>query len=102
LDIPYRRYDIVDHLGSIGIPNPAGTIYVRDNEDENIGIKLFSETDIGNKLLLLFSENDTLSTVNTVCDVVNSLDYQKREAVEDALKCGQFNSASELMHAVKK
>jgi hypothetical protein len=101
LDIPYQRYDIVDHLGSIGIPNPAGDIYIRDRDDENISVKLFSETALGNRLIPLFGEDTALSTVNTVCDVLQGLPQEQMDGINYDLAHGEYDTVTDLLNGVK-
>ena len=42
LDLPHSIYDIYEKLQSIGIMQPPKRIPLTDNEDEDIGVKLFS------------------------------------------------------------
>ena len=48
LDLPHSIYDIYEKLQSIGIMQPPKQIPLTDNEDEDIGVKLFSDNDFGN------------------------------------------------------
>ena len=52
LELPHSIYDIYEKLQSIGIMQPPKQIPLTDNEDEDIGVKLFSESDFGQHLLL--------------------------------------------------
>ena len=47
LELPHSIYDIYEKLQSIGIMQPPKQIPLTDNEDEDIGVKLFSESDFG-------------------------------------------------------
>ena len=58
LELPHSIYDIYDKLRSIGIRQPPKQIPLTDNEDENIGVKLFSESDFGQHLLLTLNEKN--------------------------------------------
>ena len=51
LELPHSIYDIYEKLRSIGITQPPKRIPLTDNEDEDIGVKLFSESDFGQHLL---------------------------------------------------
>ena len=67
LELPHSIYDIYDKLRSIGITQPLKQIPLTDNEDEDIGVKLFSESDFGQHLLL------TLHEKNTIADAVKAI-----------------------------
>ena len=41
LELPHSIYDIYEKLQSIGIMQPPKQIPLTDNEDEDIGVKLF-------------------------------------------------------------
>lgn len=52
LELPHSIYDIYEKLQSIGIMQSPKRIPLTDNEGEDIGVKLFSESDFGQHLLL--------------------------------------------------
>ena len=64
LELPHSIYDIYEKLQSIGIMQPPKQIPLTDNEDENIGVKLFSESDFGQHLLLTLNEKNTIADAN--------------------------------------
>ena len=78
LDFPRSIYDLYEKLQSVGIMKSPKQIPLTDNEDEDIGVKLFSESDFGQHLLL------TLNEKNTIADANNSIDLQIRIAEIDA------------------
>lgn len=43
LELPQDIYDLYDKTRSIGIIKPPQQIKLTDNEDEDIGVKLYSE-----------------------------------------------------------
>ena len=65
LELPHSIYDIYEKLQSIGIMQPPKQIPLTDNEDEDIGVKLFSESDFGQHLLLTLNEKNTIADANT-------------------------------------
>lgn len=64
LELPHSIYDIYEKLQSIGIMQPPKQIPLTDNEDEDIGVKLFSESDFGQHLLLTLNEKNTIADAN--------------------------------------
>ena len=63
-------YDISKQLLSVGIEKPAGDIHIKDNEEDEIRVKLYSDSDFGNKLIPLFREDSTLVTVRVAVDLL--------------------------------
>ena len=96
LDIPYRRAEIYERLGSIGIWNPQGDIFIRDKEDEDVRVKLSGSNDFDNHLLGFFNEGTTLATVNNVCEAVYALSSSQREQLENGMK--KMNIPCALAH----
>ena len=64
LELPHSIYDIYEKLQSIGIMQTPKRIPLTDNEDEDIGVKLFSESDFGQHLLLTLNERNTIADAN--------------------------------------
>lgn len=65
LELPHSIYDIYEKLQSIGIMQPPKQIPLTDNEGEDIGVKLFSESDFGQHLLLTLNEKNTIADANS-------------------------------------
>ena len=87
LDLPHSIYDIYEKLRSIGIVQPPKQIPLTDNEDEDIGVKLFSDNDFGNHLLLTLSEDNSLADANLLTYIVQNASEDIKEALEqDMLK----------------
>ena len=75
VDLPRDRIDLEIKIRSIGIKSLSNQIHIIDDEDCNVSVKLFGESDIGRHLSLLFGENDTLLDVNkTLQTVENSVE----------------------------
>ena len=64
LELPHSIYDIYEKLQSIGIMQPPKQIPLTDNEDEDIGVKLFSESDFGRHLLLTLNKENSIADAN--------------------------------------
>lgn len=77
LELPHSIYDIYEKLQSIGIMQPPKQIPLTDNEDEDIGVKLFSESDFGQHLLLTLNEKNTIADANNRTDHIGQGEHQK-------------------------
>ena len=68
LDFPCDIYSVYTKLQSIGIAKSPKQIPLTDNEDEDIGVKLYSESDFGQHLLLtLMMVLSALPDIEIVC-----------------------------------
>jgi len=102
LDIPYMRTELCDKLGSIGICNPQGDIFIRDSENEKISVKLYGETDFDNRLISLFDEDTPLSLANTVCDIMRDMNQDQRDQINYDLAHGEYTTPMELLQATRE
>lgn len=69
LEFPCSSYDLSAHLSSIGIKTPATEI--RLDKDGEIEVSTYADSEIGGIILGQFSENDTLSDLNLICQEIN-------------------------------
>lgn len=65
VDFPQGIYALYEKLRSVGIRHSPSNIPIADEEDGAIRVKLYAEDDVGKRLTLLFSEDNTLAEVNT-------------------------------------
>ena len=82
LELPHSIYDIYEKLQSIGIMQPPKRIPLTDNEDEDIGVKLFSESDFGQHLLLTLNEKNTIADANMLTLVIGAASEDIKEELE--------------------
>ena len=101
LDIPYKRTELYEQLASIGVCYPQGDVFIRDHENENVSVKLYGDTAADNGLVSLFGEDDTLTRVNTVCDVLRELSPEQREVIGQGLMQSKYQSPAELLAAMR-
>ena len=88
LELPHSIYDIYEKLRSIGIMQPPKQIPLTDNEDEDIGVKLFSESDFGQHLLLTLNEKNTIADANMLTLVIGAASEDIKEELEQqGVKC---------------
>lgn len=78
VDIPCKRMLLAEHLASIGISALASDIKCIDEEDAPIKVKILGVSEFAGKLASLISPEDSLSLVNTTCEIYQNLPYQNK------------------------
>ena len=102
LDFPRSIYDLYEKLQSVGIMRSPKQIPLTDSEDEDIGVKLFSDNDFGRHLLLTLNEENTLNDANLLTLIVQAADEDIKEALEQDILYGQYDSMDEVVAAVRQ
>lgn len=102
LELPHSIYDIYEKLQSIGIMQPPKQIPLTDNEDEDIGVKLFSDNDFDNHLLLTLSEDNSLADANLLTYIVQNASEDIKETLEQDILYDQYDSMDEVINAVRQ
>lgn len=102
LELPHSIYDIYEKLRSIGIMQPPKQIPLTDNEDEDIGVKLFSDNDFGNHLLLTLSEDNSLADANLLTYIVQNASEDIKETLEQDVLYDQYGSMNEVVATVRQ
>ena len=102
LELPHSIYDIYDKLRSIGIRQPPKQIPLTDNEGEDIGVKLFSESDFGRHLLLTLNEKNTIADANMLTLVIGAASEDIKEELEQNILYDQYDSMDEVISAVRQ
>ena len=102
LDLPHSIYDIYEKLQSIGIMQPPKQIPLSDNEDEDIGVKLFSESDFGRHLLLTLNEKNSIADANMLTLVIGAASEDIKEELEQNVLYDQYDSMNEVINAVRQ
>lgn len=102
LELPHSIYDIYEKLQSIGIMQPPKRIPLTDNEDEDIGVKLFSESGFGQHLLLTLNEKNTIADANMLTNVIQAASEDIKEELEQNILYDQYGSMDEVISAVRQ
>jgi hypothetical protein len=102
LDLPHSIYDIYEKLQSISIMQPPKQIPLTDNEDEDIGVKLFGESDFGQHLLLTLNEKNTIADANMLTNVIQAASEDIKEELEQNILYDQYGSMDEVISAVRQ
>ena len=102
LDLPHSIYDIYEKLRSIGIMKSPKQIPLTDNGDEDIGVKLFSESDFGRHLLLTLNEKNSIADANMLTLVIGAASEDIKEELEQNVLYDQYDSMDEVVAAVRQ
>ena len=102
VDFPQGIYALYEKLRSVSIRHSPSNIPIADEEDGAIRVKLYAEDDVGKRLTLLFSEDNTLAEVNTTAFVMENTDPEIRPQLEENLLHGQYASFQELIDDVRE
>ena len=86
LDFPRSIYDLYEKLQSVGIMKSPKQIPLTDNEDEDIGVKLFSESDFGRHLLLTLNEENSIADANMLTLVIGTASEDIKEELEQNIR----------------
>ena len=102
LPLPTDFMDFQMKLLSIGIRQRPQEIKLTDNEDDQIRVKLFSDCDIGNHLIRVFSELDTLADANLTSHMVVTANKDIQLEMEQNILNDQYDSPKELLKYIKE
>ncbi len=102
LEFPWEVYDLYERLQSIGIAKSPKQIPLTDNEDEDIGVKLYSDSSIGRHLLLTLNEKNTIAEANMLTLVVEAASEDIKEELEQNILYDQYSSMDEVVAAVRQ
>lgn len=70
LELPRSIYDIHEKLMSIGYAGGPNQVKLTDNEDDALRVKLYGRIEMGNHLIRMLSEENTLADANTLAFAV--------------------------------
>lgn len=100
MEFPCRRMIMAEHLASVGIRTPAHEIKCVDEENIPIKVKIFGESEFGKKLASVISAEDTLSLVNSFCEMYQNMPYANKQDIMEAIlqdKVGSLKEFGQLM-----
>lgn len=100
-ELPKDYLSVYEELCSIGCRKALERIPLTDNEEDDIRVKLYADSDIGNHLLFLLTENSTLADANTAAFAVQNADEDIKQELEQNLLHDQYTGTAELLHDIK-
>ena len=101
-EFPKDYLKIYEELNSIGCRKAPERIPLTDNEGDDIRVKLYADSDIGNHLLLLLGENSTLADANTAAFAVVNSDEDIKQELEQNLLYDQYANTVELFRDIRE
>ena len=96
LEFPCKRHVMAEHLASIGITKKAHEISCGDNGDEQIKVRIYGESEFEKKLASFVSSDDTLSLINTTCEIYQNMPYQNKLDAMDAVLNDKVSSIADF------
>lgn len=101
VELPKGLVDLRMNLMSIGVRWSPDEIRIRDEEGSSLRVKLYSQDELGQKLCLLLSEQDMLSTANLAAYLLSNADHEIKESIECRLRDGHYDTAQQLITDIK-
>ena len=102
MDLPRSIYDIHEKLMSIGYAGGPKQAKLTDNEGDALRVKLYGRIEMGNHLIRMLSEENTLADANTLAfAVLNASDDIKLKLGEKIAK-DQYGSIPEIVADIRQ
>ena len=101
VELPMDRLSLQYELSQIGIRRQAKDIPIMDEENQPISVKLFSESDIGQKLAVLFRPSHSLEDANVCAHAVVHARPEVKDEIEQSIACGQYHSPQAVLADIK-
>ena len=97
---PMELYQLYRELNGIGVNKAPYKINLTD-EENGIGVKLYSDNDFGNHLIRLLKEMDSLEDLHTLVGAINNAPDAVKEQLEEYVLYDQLDSKEELYNTIK-
>lgn len=96
IDLTVHCHEIYKELQSLGYYGSPERLLLRDEEDEEYSVKLYSDSDIGNSMILLLNERDSLYDAYLLDLAVTNAREEIKTDLEQNLMHGQYTTFSEI------
>ena len=96
IEFPCKRRLMAEHLASIGIRASAHDIKCVDNTITPIKVKIYGNSEFESKLASFISEDNTLSSVNSFCEMYHNMPYANKTYIIDAVMRDEVSSLREF------
>ncbi len=96
LEFPCKRRLMAEHLASIGVRTPAHDIKCVDNASAPIKVKIYGNSEFEGKLASFIAEDNTLSSVNSFCEMYHNMPYANKIDIMDSVMRDEISSLREF------
>lgn len=101
LNLPSARMKLAGSLTYLGINKPASEISCLADDENGISIKLFGDDAVDNKIISAVKTDTTLATLNTACDLIDSLPFSARIDLSGEIYQYGITSIQDLFGKIK-
>lgn len=101
VDMPRSIYDLYGKLQSIGVRQRPDNIHLKDEEGDDIRVKLYGETEIGKHLVGMLREKNTLADANMLAFVFEQSDIRIRDQLSAAILQNRYNMPDQMFEDIK-
>lgn len=101
LTLPMDRFSLQYELAQIGIRRRLTDIPISDEDEQDIQVKLYADSDIGNSLAVLFKPTHSLDDANLCAHMVENARPELLEELEQHIVHGQYHSPQAVMADIK-
>ena len=102
IDLTVHYHEIYKELQSLGYYSSPERLLLRDEEDEEYSVKLYSDSDIGNSMILLLNERDSLYDAYLLDLAVTNAREEIKTDLEQNLMHGQYTTFSEVLDDINQ
>ena len=102
IDLTVGRYDLYEELRKVGFYGSPERLYLRGDEEAPFRLQLCSDSRIGNHMLFLFCENDTLYDAYQLVQAVTNVRAEIRADLEQNILYDRYSRFSEVLDDIQK
>ena len=102
IDLTVHYHEIYKELQSLGYYGSPERLLLRDEEDEEYSVKLYSDSDIGNSMILLLNERVSLYDAYLLDLAVTNAREEIKTDLEQNLLHGQYTTFSEVLDDINQ
>lgn len=95
-EFPMDIYELYRHLYSIDFHGGPQRVKLTDDEGDDMSVKLYSDNDFGNHVILLLKPTDTLEDAHTVVGAITIAPEEVKEQLEEYILHDQLSDKEEL------
>ncbi|MBS5843490.1 MAG: hypothetical protein KIC77_08415 [Clostridiales bacterium] len=101
-ELPKDYYNLNDYLWSSGIHKPLSQMLFADDGDVPIQVKLYADNDVGNHLIRLFINENSLRDLYSLTSTVANANEHIKDELNQRIIHDQYDSPDELYDAIRQ